>query len=220
MYLFYLDGTQLPIAPEKLQLKIKGNNKKITLINEGEVNLIKSTALTEITFDTLLPNSKYPFASYPEGFKSAEYYMSIIEALKGSKLPFRFIVTRATPNGEYLFDTNMDVTIEEYTLKEDASKYGKDIYVSIKLKQYKAYGTKKLVIETTKNTDNKVKASVETKREVKKVTAKSYTVKKGDTLWAICKKELGNGAKYNDIAKVNGINNPNLIYPGQVIKFE
>ena len=43
-----------------------------------------------------------------------------------------------------------------------------------------------------------------------------YTVRKGDTLWGIAKRYLGNGALYPKIAAWNNISNPNLIYPGQV----
>ena len=47
---------------------------------------------------------------------------------------------------------------------------------------------------------------------------KTYTVKKGDTLWAIASKYYGSGAQYTKIYKANTdkISNPNLIYPGQV----
>ena len=43
----------------------------------------------------------------------------------------------------------------------------------------------------------------------------TYTVKSGDTLSAIAKKF---GTTYQKIASDNGIANPNLIYPGQVLK--
>lgn len=43
----------------------------------------------------------------------------------------------------------------------------------------------------------------------------AYTVKKGDTLSGIAKKY---GTTYQAIASKNGIKNPNLIYPGQVLK--
>jgi nucleoid-associated protein YgaU len=53
----------------------------------------------------------------------------------------------------------------------------------------------------------------------KKTTNKKryYTVKKGDTLWAIAKKYYGNGAQYKKIynANKNIIKNPDLIYPKQ-----
>ena len=45
----------------------------------------------------------------------------------------------------------------------------------------------------------------------------TYTVQKGDSLWAIAQKNYGSGAKYKEIAEKNGISNPNLIYPGQVL---
>lgn len=42
----------------------------------------------------------------------------------------------------------------------------------------------------------------------------TYTVKKGDTLYAIAKQY---GTTYQEIAKANGISNPSLIHPGQVL---
>lgn len=218
MYGFFMDGLQLPVAPPKLDTKIQNKNKTITLINEGEVNLLKTAGLTELSFDVLLPNSKYPFAVYPDGFQPATHYLDKFEKLKISKEPFQFIVTRAKPNGDLLFDTNLKVSLEDYEIKEDAEN-GFDIEVAISLKQYRNYGTKKLVIKTASTGSRTSKKVTTTKdRPSSKTPPKSYTVKSGDTLWAICQKELGSGSKYNEIAKLNGIKNPNLIKPGQVIR--
>lgn len=46
-------------------------------------------------------------------------------------------------------------------------------------------------------------------------SASYYTVKRGDTLWAIAKRY---GTTYQNLAKINGIANPNKIYPGQRIR--
>jgi len=47
-----------------------------------------------------------------------------------------------------------------------------------------------------------------------------YTVKKGDTLWAIASKQYGNGSKYTVIFEANKpmLSHPDKIYPGQVLR--
>ena len=219
-YSFFIDGIQLPVAPSSLEMKINNQNKTITLINEGEVNLLKQAGLTDISLEVLLPNVKYPFAVYPDGFQPATFYLEKLEKLKISKKPFQFIVSRLKPSGDLLFDTNIKVSLEDYSIEEDAEN-GFDITVPITLKQYREYGTK--VIQVKKVTSAKAKAkpvaTAVKKRATTKTPPKSYKVVKGDTLWAICKKYLGDGSKYPEIAKKNNIKNPNLIFPGQVIKF-
>lgn len=217
-YSFFIDGIQLPVAPSSLEMKINNQNKTITLINEGEVNLLKQAGLTDINLEVLLPNVKYPFAVYPDGFQPATFYLDKLEKLKISKKPFQFIVTRLKPSGDLLFDTNIKVSLEDYSIEEDAEN-GFDITVPITLKQYREYGTK--VIQVKKATSAKAKpvATAVKKRATTKTPPKSHKVVKGDTLWAICKKYLGDGSKYPEIAKKNNIKNPNLIFPGQVIKF-
>lgn len=51
----------------------------------------------------------------------------------------------------------------------------------------------------------------------KHAAVRTYTVVSGDTLSGIAQKELGSGARYQEIAAANGIKNPNLISPGQVL---
>lgn len=199
-YHFYLGKMLCPVAPSKLELKIKGQNKTLTLINEGEVNILKKAGLTEISFDLLLPNVKYPFATYKAGFKNAKYFLDSIENLKTDKEPFQFIVTRTFPNGKMLFDTNMKVSLEDYTIKED-TKEGFDVVVSIKLKQYKDFGTKTCNIKFA-NTKPKIST---TKKRTAKTTSKNktHTVKSGDCLWNIAKKYYGDGSKYKTIYNAN-----------------
>lgn len=47
-----------------------------------------------------------------------------------------------------------------------------------------------------------------------------YEIQKGDTLWAISQKFLGNGARYKEIFEANKevIKDADLIYPGQKIR--
>lgn len=220
-YYFYLDKMLLPIPPEKLQVKIKNNNKSMQLIDFSEINVLSAAGLTDISFDILLPNVKYPFATYKDGFKKAYYYLEQLEKLKTNNKPFQFIVTRRKPNNEVLYDTNMKVSLEDYTIYDDV-KYGLDNKVSIKLKQYKDYSTKIIKLNTNKNSNDNQNSNqqvIGTQQQNRESTnapsTKTYTVVKGDSLWKIAKKYYGDGSQYTKIYNTNKdkIKNPNLIYP-------
>lgn len=47
---------------------------------------------------------------------------------------------------------------------------------------------------------------------------RTYTVKRGDTLSSIAQRFYGHANRYPDIAKANGIRNPNVIGAGQVLR--
>lgn len=222
LYNFFIDGVQLPVAPAEMVTRINNKNETVILMNEGEVNILKKPGLTDIEFKVLLPNVKYPFAVYPNGFKPAAHYLEKLENLKVGEEPFQFIVNRMMPNGKLLFDTNMTVSLEEYDIEEDAEN-GFDIIVPIQLKQYKDHGTKRLEIKPTPVTASATikKATVKkTRPTTGKTTPKTHKVVRGDTLWAICKKYYGKASKQmtDELARKNNIKNPDLIFAGQVIK--
>lgn len=216
MYSFFIGGMELPIAPQKLTVKIKGNNKTLTLINEGDINFLRAPGLTEITFDAVLPMlGQYSFAN---GYRRPDSYLNKLESLMTDKEPFRFLVSRVSPSGRLLYDTNMKVSLENYTVTEDATK-GPDVTVSITLKQYISYSTKTVTVVKPKP-EKKPVVQQKKKRETSSAPkVKTYTVKSGDCLWNIAKKYYGNGAQYTKIYNANKgkIKNPNLIYPGQVL---
>lgn len=217
-YYFFLGATMpLPVTPSSLSIKTPSKNSTVTLINDGEINILKEQGLREISFEFLLPQVKYPFANYTiaDNYTASGYIVALKE-LKNSKEPFQFIVTRTSPKGKVLFFTNITAQIEDFSLDEDADANGLDVVCKITLKEWKYYGTKSIKITET-NTGTKV-AEVTKPRVDTKPTPKTVTVKKGDTLWNICKKHLGDGSKYKEVAKLNKLANPNLIYPNQVLR--
>ena len=68
MYKFYFNKDILPVTPGAITTTFKNQNKTITLINEGEVNLPKAPGLTEYSFKFMLPWCNYPFVNmnYPQ----------------------------------------------------------------------------------------------------------------------------------------------------------
>ena len=219
MYLCYIDGILMPVAPSKINTKIKNKNRTITLINEGEANILKSAGLQEISFNMLIPAYKYPFALYLGGiFLPISYYLEILDRLKNSKKPFQLIIIREGVLGALGFDTNLKVSLEDYQILEDAGN-GRDITVSIKLKQYQEK-TKTVVRIATAVGGETVKYILEKVRDSSKVIEKTYKVKEGDTLYTIAKKQLGNGEKYRDLITLNKLGNSSDIEVGQVIRLE
>lgn len=208
-YTCYLNGVQWP-TPEKLTVKIKGQNKTLILLNEGEINFLRAPGLTEIVVPFTMPMLS--------GTRSPEYYLNILEKLKTGKTAAWFKLVRLSPNGRTLYDTNMKVSVEDYNIVEDA-KEGLDVSVDVNLKQWRSYGTETITVEQPAAKEEKATVSVTKERDASTApTTKTYTVKKGDTLWAIAAKYYGSGAQYNKIynANTDKISNPNLIYPGQV----
>ncbi|MDN9157642.1 LysM peptidoglycan-binding domain-containing protein [Clostridioides difficile] len=225
-YDFYLDGVQLPITPGKLEVKITNKNKTVDLINVGEVNILKTPGLSEFSFEAEFTHNKLPFCRGQ--FRDVQFFLSKLELLKTDCKPFQFIVSRQLGN-KVLFNTNRKVSLEEYNIVEDAEN-GSDFKVAIKLKQYRDYSTKKLVLAPPKNETGRPNVKIEPKRvdSVNATNTKTYTVKAGDSLWSICQKQLGNGSLYKKVYELNksmmdkankGKKVPKYtIYKGQVLK--
>jgi len=178
MYSFYLDRILLPVAPSKLSIGFKSHNKTLNLMNDGEINILKDPGLLDISFDVLIPNTKYPFSIYESGFELADKYIEKINKLKTDKKPFQFIVTRTKPDGIPIFNTNIKVSLEEYEMSEDAEE-GFDIMLSIKLKQYKAYSTKIVKIEKAKEDTQKVEVIQERESDPKEIMIGSDVIVNG-----------------------------------------
>lgn len=222
MYYFFLDKLLLPVPPASITVRHGGNNKTYTLLNEGEVTILKKAKLQVISFKFSVPTVQQPYAMYNLGFLQPTVFLEYLYKKKEDKEPFQFIINRMLPDGTYIDITNITVSLEDFEILEDARE-GFDFIVSIELKEYKepfswtgiikklvgtaVAGAVSLVVQNSRESRNSPKP---------KGTVK-YTVKRGDTLWAIAKRYYGDGSKYTVIAKENKLDNPNYITVGQVL---
>lgn len=220
MYVFQLGWIVFPVPPSKMTVKIKNNNKTVELIDGSEINLLQQPGLSTFDFSVLLPNSYYPFAYYPSlsgqgrNYQPSRYYTDAIKRMKEQKLVCRLLIQRIK-GGDVLFSTDTMVSVEGYTLTEDAEN-GNDVLLDLTLKQCAPYGTKSCVLQ--QEPTGETVAIVEEKRPDNRETPKTYTVQKGDTLCAIARRFLGSSGEYKTLAKLNHISNPNRIQIGQVIR--
>lgn len=211
-YEVYIDDMLLPIPPQKIPIKYPGQNETATLINGEEINITRPPGLAEISIDVVIPQMDYPCASWDGSVEDAEEFISRLQDLKESGDTFEFIVIRDS------FDTNMDVTLEDYNVSDDV-KEGLDLVVSLTMKEARHYGTKIMNFVIVPEQPIPAAASPEPERPAAQPQVKTYTVKSGDCLWNIAKKQLGDGNRWKEIHNLNldKISNPNLIHAGLVL---
>lgn len=218
MYRLYLkqDGKQilLPVTPAEIETKMGNRNKAVYILNFGEMNLAKKPGLQEIRFTALLPGRKYPFVQTEGGFQEPEYFLNTFKEYKAAAKPVQIILFRKLADGTQVFCGNMDVLLEDYTVTEKGGEQG-DFWVEMHWKEWKAAKSIRYSVKSQNGSNVMVEQGQERQA---KTPAATYTVKKGDSLWNIAKRELGDGTKYKEIARKNGIGDPNKIYPGQVLK--
>lgn len=231
-YYFYIDDFMLPVPPPRMDIKINNKNKTVSLINEGEINIIKTPGLKEISFECLMPNANYPFADYSQSiegntasllfgnmfsFKPAANFVEKFQKAKADKTPVRLIITRMTANFTMLFDTNFLVTIEDFTMREDA-KNGYDIIIPVRMKEYREYGTKEVTVTTDEN--GKQVVTVSKPRQTDKNVGRAWKVTKEKSIFEAVKKASGGSLDWRSVANLNGVLNPNAVQPGQVLRLE
>lgn len=200
-HFYFSDGSDVltfPITPGELNITVGSNNKVVTLINEGDINILKSPSLIEVEFEARFPMRKYPYSREAASFQT---YMDKFTELKEEKKSFRFIVVRTTPGGKRTWDTNLLMALEDFEVNENADE-GDDVLISFKLKQYKEYGVTTIKTKSTKSTTTSTSKKARSTSN-KASSSKVYVVKSGDCLWNISKKFYGKGASWTKIYNAN-----------------
>lgn len=206
------DKLHLPVPPANYAIKRAQNNSVIVVEGIGEVSFIGKAKLAEIpTIESFFPAQAYSWCQY-SNFPTPKECTDLIEKWMASGNPIRYLVTETSINTE--------CTIEDIQYGEQDGTG--DVYFSLDLKEYKRIILTIAPVSAAQTgqqgTVTTLAAPSGVQRVVTKVTPKTYTVIKGDTLYAIAKRLTGNGTNYKAIAAKNNIKNVNLIYPGQVLQ--
>jgi len=189
---------------------------------------LKKIGLKDFNFDIILPYHPLPSVATADNFQPPKYYLDKFEEHKASEEPVRLIITRQTQTGTDIFTTNILVGFEDYNIDEEAGFEGE---VIVQLRFREAREPQKVLSEVVKtyteapppaapaNTPPKVVAEVvQEYQRPEKPKKREHTVVSGDTLWAIARRELNDGRRYMEIARLNNIPNPNRIFVGQVLR--
>lgn len=201
-----------PLPPEQFTTKVGNKNKTVDLISIGEANIIKTIGLREFSFKIFLPSDS-SLCEIPNEYHEPIFYLNYLRKIKESKKPVYFIVYREKLDGSYMFNGNLLVTIENYTVNEKGGAVN-DFEVDITLKEYR--NIKQLISGTADTTD--IQNSIKNIRLVTKEIPKEVKTKEGDSLWDIAKIHLGDGSRYKEIAILSGITQYNNLKAGITLK--
>lgn len=196
----------IPVNPPEIQISEGGGGKSYEVSGLGEINVIQSPKLTEISFESFFPATDYSFVVRSEELLDPVVYVQIITDWMEKKRPIRFVFTGAS------FDLNIPVSIEKFEWKEVAGSG--DIEYSLAFKKYVFYGARPVKLDKDKaNTQN-------SERPVDKDKPTTYKLVKGDTLIKVARKQLGKESRWREIQKLNAIPDSQLkkLQIGMVLK--
>lgn len=188
---FAVGSLTLPVLPEKLEVKCAGDNGTAKVLSLGEVSLLRTRKLREITISSVFPAAEAPWVSGPVSQPMA--CVRAIQAQRDAKKPLRMLLEG------FDLDLNTAFSIEDFTYAEQFGTVG-DLSYTLKLKEYRAPAARRVTLPD----DTGGKAVVEqAPRAGEPETAKTYTVVSGDCLWSICRRCYGDGSRYPELYEKN-----------------
>ncbi|MBR5817518.1 MAG: LysM peptidoglycan-binding domain-containing protein [Clostridia bacterium] len=200
---------RLPVLPEKVKISMGTNDQSVDVAGLGEILIAQSRKATEFSFSSFFPAAAFPGIAVQYVTKPSALRDKLIE-WKNSDKPVHLIITG--------LDIDVYCRITKFVPTEEGGDVG-TVHYDISFKEYREPKVRQVKVEISTKT-----ATVQqnTARTDNTTPTQTYTVKKGDCLWNIAKKYLGSGAKYMTIFNLNKgiLKNPNLIYPGQVLRLK
>lgn len=194
------DALTLPVTPKSYPMAAGREVERLDMAQTGQIALPGLATLFTGTLEFFLPAQAYPFLT-PGAAADPQYYIGQLTAWSRDANVCRYMVTGT--------EINIPVLLGPLEYGEDDGT--NDVNCKLPLYEYRYLDEAKVdkAATVTQNADRPV--------ETTPPQASSYTVVRGDSLWAICRQIYGDGSLAYKLATVNGIKNPNLIYPGQVL---
>lgn len=206
---------RFPILPEEIRAQM-GETSFVSyeIMRKGEYSVPTGVGLATYSWESEFPGSLRKNDALIRGtWKDPKTYHNILEDWKANGTALTLLVTG--------YPINSDVYIRRYEPTATGA-YG-DLNYEIELLQKRDIVIQKTVVEKAKATTTTTKRTTE--------SSKTYTIKKGDSLWWISYWHYGTGTRYQEIYEANkevldaeakkyghASCNAYWIYPGVTIK--
>lgn len=187
------DIYRLPVLPETIKISSSANNSSDKVVNIGEITQKQGRKAKVISFKSFFPAEE--FNGSVSGTRHPIAFVNALEKAIDQKETVRFTFSRS---GSDRLSISMLCTIEKFEYNEDGDDPD-TIHYSITLKEYRTPTVNQLKQDASNNASKQSNSN----RPKTNENTKTYTIKKGDTLWAIAKKHLGSGNRYTEIYELN-----------------
>jgi len=189
-----------PISPEILNVQMGAKTMIFEPISLGDVELPRGRTLVRISWEGFLPGVNQNVPSRYSNLKPNDIVEQLRRWSEGRQAKkLRLIIT----------GTSWNLPVFLTSFEPSYSGGTGDITYTIGLTEWR-----EMIVQ-----EKKVAAKPPPKRPVSKPATRTYTVKKGDTLWGIARKYTGKGIRWTEMWAINKSKsrskNPNLIYPGE-----
>lgn len=208
----------LPVNPEEITISASASNTDIDIIGLGKATRKGDPDLPGLKLASFFPaEGSYWYTGVKP--KTCIEFIQKIWNTDNVNNNVAKIVTIGLP-----IELNMYFVIDSFDYNHKAGEE-EDIYYELSIKKYVPYGAKTISTQLTGLAAARAASTTATNSRQSNSgstnsTVKTYTVVKGDCLWNITKKYTGNGSQWRALYELNKKvigNNPNLIYPGQVL---
>lgn len=189
----------LPVTPPRYPMSAGRAVERLDMAQTGQIALPGLQSLFTGTLEFELPAVPRPYMT-AGAVADPAHYISQLTAWSRDANVCRYIVT----------GTDVNIPVLLGVLEYGESDGTNDVQCKLPLYEYR-YLEEARAETVTQNAGRQTDAGSQPQQ------ADSCTVARGDSLWAICKKFYGDGSLAYKLATANGIKNPNLIYPGQVL---
>jgi LysM repeat protein len=204
------DILRLPLNPERIVFDQGKSVKTYDIVDFGEIVVPDDRKLIRFSVESHFPTNFFPACAY-RFTESPQFFADKLESWKVNKEILRFIITNSN------YPVNILCVIQDFEVVEGDGDVG-DLYYTLNCIEYRDYKPNQVELVTE---NNEIKIASESNKKPRASSfnvPKTYTVKSGDTLWAIAKRFLDDGSRYPEIASLNSISNVNLINVGQVLE--
>jgi len=198
---------QLPVNPGEITIRREKQFETVNIMNIGEIDFAQGEKVKEITFSSFFPKEYDPsYCRFPD-IPDPQEAMNRLTAWAISKKPVRLMITETIINALVL--------VSAHTTSFKGGHPG-DVYFDLTCRTWREIKVRTAAEAATAGSSSA--GGAQRPQQDTMSVELTYTVKPGDTLWAIAKRQYGDGSRYSDIFNANRDvigPSPHMIKPGQ-----